>query len=52
MFLHQLRMDSAHWAGLPGKTVKERLDGLCFTILSLFDGCVPDLPAWHKRKPL
>jgi hypothetical protein len=44
-FLKLLRDKAEYWGALPEKTVKERLDGLCFSILAMIDGSSLGLPA-------
>lgn len=51
-FLHEVRTIAAYWAGLPdhdratGKamTVRDRCDGVAFSILSVLDGATLDIP--------
>ncbi|MNU27288.1 hypothetical protein D3C71_156740 [compost metagenome] len=51
-FLHEVRTIAAYWAGLPdhdratGKamTVRDRCDGVAFSILALLDGTTLDIP--------
>jgi len=44
-FLDQIRMYVSHWEGASDRTVRERLDGLAFSILNIFDGTAADFPA-------
>lgn len=43
--LDHMKVLSAYWAGLPDKTDAEKCDGLCFSILNIFDGTSMSLPA-------
>lgn len=48
MFLEGLREIADFWANVetnPPKTIKERCDGLVFSILNIFDGTTADMPA-------
>jgi hypothetical protein len=45
MFLNQVRAYAEYWAELPGKTDKERCDGLAFSLMNIFDGTSAGLPA-------
>lgn len=44
-FIDQLRNESKYWSGLPGKTPRERCDGMVFSFLSMLDGAFA-LPAF------
>lgn len=44
-FLDHVHALVGYWAELPDKTPKERLDGLAFSILNIFDGTTMQLPA-------
>lgn len=45
-FIDHIRRIAAYWSEHPGpKTVRERCDGLAFSILNIFDGNT-DLPAF------
>ncbi len=43
-FLGQMRALAHYWSGVGG-TEREMLDGLCFSILNIFDGTSMALPA-------
>ncbi len=44
-FLSYLKTLVVYWDDLPDKTSREKLDGLCFSILSIFDGTSIAFPA-------
>jgi hypothetical protein len=51
-FLHEVRTIATYWAGLPDRdqatgkpmTVKDRCDGVAFSILSVLDGSTLEIP--------
>ena len=43
--LDHMRAISRYWAKQPDQTVAEKCDGLCFSILNIFDGTSMGLPA-------
>ena len=45
MFLDHMRNMSRYWANLPDKSVQDKLNGLCFSFLSMIDGATMDLPS-------
>ena len=45
-FLDLIRIFRDCWEQEKGKTSKEKLDGLCFSILNIFDGTTMGLPAF------
>jgi len=57
-FLDHIRVMVGYWAGLEGKTSRERLDGLAFAILEAIDGVAGGLtgafhliPTCHEDDP-
>lgn len=44
-FLDHIRIIRDYWLNLPDKTEAEKMDGLCFSFLTLIDGCGMSLPA-------
>lgn len=45
--LAHIRQLAGYWATIPGKTERERCDGLAFSILVIFDGQTMALPAMN-----
>ncbi len=45
LFLKKLADMRDYWMNLPDKTLKERMDGLIFSMLVIFDGEDGELPA-------
>lgn len=45
MFLSHIRSLADYWSKVPGRTTREALDGLAFSILNIFDGTTMDLPS-------
>jgi len=45
-FLNHIRSLKKYWMTLPNKTLEERIDGLIFSILCIFDGST-NLPAFN-----
>ena len=46
-FLHHLRGLAAYWSEVPNQTIRERCDGLVFSILNIFDGTSAGFPAMN-----
>lgn len=44
--LQHMKHLTEYWAILPGKTPRERCEGLAFSILNIFDGCSGSMPAF------
>jgi hypothetical protein len=38
-----------YWATLPGKTQRERLEGLAFSLMAILDGGASDLPGFTVK---
>jgi len=49
MFLDQLRATKEYWLKAPRQTESERMDGLIFSILVMFDGGTMGMPAMDIR---
>ena len=49
MFLDQLRATKEYWLKAPRQTESERMDGLIFYILVMFDGGTLGMPAMDIR---
>ena len=47
-FLEYMRDMALFWAAVEDKTIKEKLDGLCVSILNIFDGTT-NLPSFDIR---
>jgi len=50
-FIDHVKYMVVHWNEMPNKSVKEKLEGLAFTILSAIDGRTTTLPA-YKLMPV
>lgn len=47
MFLAHCKTLVNYWATVPNKTDKEKLDGLMFSLLAVFDGSSAELPSFE-----
>ena len=45
VFLNQLRVLIQYWHNVKGQSEEEKMDGLVFSILNIFDGSTMNLPA-------
>ena len=45
IFMHSIKNSINYWSKLDDRNTKEKLEGLAFSILNIFDGTSSDMPA-------